>query len=208
MSDAMRALQIKINSGSDGQFGPNTAKAIAKHYKLSPKRAAHLLGQAHHESGGFKLVRENLYYSTPERIQAVWPSRFPTVESAKAYAKNPSKLANKVYSDRMGNGDEKSGDGTAFSGKGWMMLTGRNNFRQFASKMGIPEVMTDPDLVAEKYAFETCMFFFEENNLFDIADAGVNPETIRKITRRVNGGLHGYEDRENQTHKVFTWLTG
>ena len=206
MSDAMRALQVKINAGSDGQFGPNTAKAIAKHYKLSAKRAAHLLGQAHHESGGFKLVRENLYYSTPERIQAVWPSRFPTVESAEKYAKNPKALAGKVYVGRMGNRDET--DASNFAGKGYMMLTGRDNYRLFASKMGVPEVMTDPDLVADKYAFETALFFFEENNLFDIADKGVNPETIRKITRRVNGGLHGYEDRENQTHKVFTWLTG
>jgi len=87
------------------------------------------------------------------------------------------------------------------------MLTGRDNYRLFASKMALPEVMTDPDLVAEKYAFETAIFFFEENNLFDIADKGVNPETIQRITRRVNGGIHGIEDRENQTHKVYTWLT-
>jgi len=150
-------------------------------------------------------VRENLYYSTPERIQQVWPSRFPTVDSAKAYAKNPRGLAGKVYVGRMGNTDEK--EASSFAGKGFMMLTGRNNYRLFASKMGLPEVMTDPDLVAEKYAFETALFFFEENKLFDIADEGVNPETIQRITRRVNGGLHGYEDRENQTHKVFTWLT-
>jgi len=205
MSDAMRALQIKIGAGSDGQFGPNTAKKIAYHYKLSPKRASHLLGQAHHESGGFKLVRENLYYSTPERIKAVWPSRFPTVESAEKYAKNPKGLAGKVYVGRMGNRDET--DASNFAGKGFMMLTGRDNYRLFASKMALPEVMTDPDLVAEKYAFETAIFFFEENNLFDIADKGVNPETIQRITRRVNGGIHGIEDRENQTHKVYTWLT-
>ena len=205
MSDAMRNLQIKINAGSDGQFGPNTAKAIARHYKLSPKRAAHLLGQAHHESGGFKLVRENLYYSTPERIQAVWPSRFPTVESAEKYAKNPKALAGKVYVGRMGNKDEEQA--AMYAGRGFLQLTGHDNYRLFASKMGVPDVMTDPDLVADEYAFETALFFFEENNLFDIADKGVNPETIQRITRRVNGGLHGLEDRENQTHKVFTWLT-
>ena len=205
MSDAMRNLQVKINAGSDGQFGPNTAKAIARHYKLSPKRASHLLGQAHHESGGFKLVRENLYYSTPERIQAVWPSRFPTVESAEKYAKNPKSLAGKVYSGRMGNKDEEQA--AMYAGRGFLQLTGHDNYRLFASKMGVPNVMTDPDLVADEYAFETALFFFEENNLFDIADKGVNPETIQRITRRVNGGLHGLEDRENQTHKVFTWLT-
>lgn len=206
MSDAMRKLQTKIGVGADGQFGPNTAKAIAKHYKLSPKRAAHLLGQAHHESGGFKLVRENLYYSTPERIQAVWPSRFPTVESARPYAKNPKGLAGKVYSGRMGNDDEATA--VMFIGRGFLQLTGHDNYRLFASRMELPDVMTDPDMVAEDYAFETALFFFNENKLFDIADKGVNPETIKRITIKVNGGLHGYEDRENQTHKVFTWLTG
>ena len=134
MSDAMRNLQKKVGVGSDGSFGPNTARAIAKHYKLSPQRAAHLLGQSSHESGGFKLVSENLYYSTPERIMAVWPSRFPTVNSAKPYAKNPSGLANKVYSDRMGNGDEASSEGSFFSGRGFLQLTGKSNFREFAAE--------------------------------------------------------------------------
>ena len=111
----MKLLQAKIGVSADGAFGPNTARAITKYYDLSPNRGAHLLGQAHHESGGFKRTTEGLYYSTPERIQAVWPSRFPTVESAEPYAKNPQGLANKVYSSRMGNGDEASGDGFAFA---------------------------------------------------------------------------------------------
>ena len=97
MSEAMKALQSKVGAVADGAFGKNTANAIAKHYDLSRNRAAHLLGQAHHESGGFKRTREGLYYSTPERLMAVWPSRFKTVEDAMPYTKDPQKLANKVF---------------------------------------------------------------------------------------------------------------
>lgn len=103
MSDALKILQAKCGVKDDGSFGPNTARAIAKHYELSDKRGAHLLGQAHHESGGFKRTKEGLYYSTPERLMAVWPSRFKSVEDAMPYAKNPEALANNVYSNRMGN---------------------------------------------------------------------------------------------------------
>ena len=89
MSEAMKKLQEKCGATPDGAFGPNTANKIAIHFDLSPNRAAHLLGQAAHESGGFKIVKESLYYSTPERICKVWPSRFKTVEDAMPYAKNP-----------------------------------------------------------------------------------------------------------------------
>ena len=206
MSEAMKLLQMKIGVTADGSFGPNTARAIAKHYELSPNRGAHLLGQSHHESGGFKRTTEGLYYSTPERIQAVWPSRFPTVESAEPYAKNPQGLANKVYSSRMGNGDEASGDGFAFSGKGFLQLTGKSNVKAFAADMNLPEVLEHPSKLADEYAFETALWFFQKNGLFAIADDGVNDDAIKRITRRVNGGYHGLEDRVIQTRKIHTWL--
>lgn len=206
MSEAMKLLQAKIGVTADGSFGPNTARAIAKHYELSPNRGAHLLGQSHHESGGFKRTTEGLYYSTPERIQAVWPSRFPTVESAEPYAKNPQGLANKVYSSRMGNGDEASGDGYNFAGKGFLQLTGKSNVKAFASDMNLPEVLEYPSKLAGEYAFETALWFFQKNGLFAIADDGVNDDAIKRITRRVNGGYHGLEDRVKQTRKIHTWL--
>ena len=206
MSEAMKLLQAKIGVSADGAFGPNTARAIAKHYDLSPNRGAHLLGQAHHESGGFKRTTEGLYYSTPERIQAVWPSRFPTVESAEPYAKNPQGLANKVYSSRMGNGDEASGDGFAFSGKGFLQLTGKSNVKAFAASMNLPEVLEYPSKLSDEYAFETALWFFQKNGLFAIADDGVGDDVIKRITRMVNGGYHGLEDRINQTRKIHTWL--
>jgi len=206
MSEAMKLLQAKIGVSADGAFGPNTARAITKHYDLSPNRGAHLLGQAHHESGGFKRTTEGLYYSAPERIQAVWPSRFPTVASAEPYAKNPQGLANKVYSSRMGNGDEASGDGFAFAGKGFLQLTGKANVKAFAADMNLPEVLECPSKLADEYAFETALWFFQKNGLFAIADDGVNDEAIKRITKRVNGGYHGLEDRINQTRKIHTWL--
>jgi putative chitinase len=203
MSEAMKKLQKKIGVGADGSFGPNTARAIAKHYDLSPMRGAHLMGQAHHESGGFKKVSEGLYYSTPERIQAVWPSRFATVEDAKPYAKNPEKLADKVYGGRMGN----SGQGYLWRGRGFLQCTGKNNYSQFVLDMNLPEVLENPDLVANEYAFETALWFFEANKLFEIADGGVTYEIIKKITKRVNGGQHGLKDRVKQTTAIFDYLS-
>ena len=204
MSKAMSSLQTKIGSTPDGEFGPNTARAIAKYLNLSPARGAHLMGQASHESGGFKRTRESLYYSSPERIQAVWPSRFPTVEDAEPYAKNPNGLAGKVYAGRMGN--ENEAQASLYIGRGFLQLTGRDNYRSFASDMGVPKVMTDPDLVADDYAFETALWFFEKNGLFKIADEGVTDDAIKRITRRVNGGYHGLDDRSNQSKKIHTWL--
>lgn len=204
MSDAMKKLQQKIGVTADGAFGPNTARAIAKHYELSSERGAHLMGQASHESAGFKRTKESLYYSTPERLMQVWPSRFPTLESAEPYAKNPTKLAGKVYAGRMGNETEEQA--AMFLGRGFLQLTGHDNYRAFASDMRLPDVMTDPSLVENEYAFETALWFFEKNGLFKIADEGVNEDTIKRITRRVNGGYHGLDDRRDQTNKIYGWL--
>jgi len=203
MSNAMRKLQAKIGVSADNSFGPNTARAIAKHYELSNKRAAHLMGQAHHESGGFKLTKENLSYSV-EAMMRVWPSRFPTKESAEPYARNPKALAENVYFGRMGNDSKEKA--SLYIGRGFLQLTGFSNVKAFASDMGLPEVIEDPSLLEEEYAFETAMWFFSNNGLYKIADTGVDGEVIRKITKRVNGGYHGIDDRIHQTTKIHTWL--
>ena len=200
----MQKLQERIGAATDGSFGPNTARAITKHFGLSAERSAHLLGQASHESGGFKRVCESLYYSSADRIRKVWPSRFRTVEDAQPYARNPKALADKVYSNRMGNGEN---EGSVFIGRGFLQLTGKDNYRSFAADMRLPEVMTDPSLIETDYAFETAYWFFEKNKLFKIADEGVDKDTIEKITKRVNGGYHGLQDRMDQTHKIYNWLT-
>ena len=203
MSEAMKKLQERCGCTPDGAFGPNTARAIAKHYDLSSNRAAHLLGQAAHESGGFTITKESLYYSSPERICKVWPSRFKTVEDAMPYAKNPKALADKVYSNRMGNGE---GEGHIYIGRGFIQLTGKDNYRSFASDMRVPDVMNDPSLVETDYAFESAMWFFEKNGLFKMADNGIGTDNIKSITKRVNGGTHGLDDRINQTQKIYGWL--
>lgn len=204
MTLAMQKLQQRIGAATDGSFGPNTARAITKHFSLSAERSAHLLGQASHESGGFTRVCESLYYSSPDRIRKVWPTRFKTVADAEPYARNPKALADKVYSNRMGNGEN---EGSVFIGRGFLQLTGKDNYRSFASDMRLPEVMTDPSLIETDYAFETAYWFFEKNRLFKIADGGVDTNTIEKITKRVNGGYHGLQDRLDQTNKIYNWLT-
>ena len=198
----MKKLQERCGCTPDGAFGPNTARAIAKHYDLPPNRAAHLLGQAAHESGGFTITKENLYYSTPERIQAVWPSRFETIADAEPYAKNPQALADKVYGGRGGN----NGEGYKWRGRGFIQLTFRDNYRSFASDMRLPEVMDDPSLVETEYAFESAYWYFEKNGLFRMADNGIGTDNIKAITKRVNGGYHGLEDRIAQTQKIYGWL--
>jgi putative chitinase len=205
MSNAMRKLQDKIGVGADGSFGPNTAKAIAKHYELSPERAAHLLGQSSHESGGFKVCKENLNYSW-EGLMKTWPTRFKTEDEAKKYHRDPAKIAGKVYL-RKSLGNLSVSDAQNFIGRGFLQCTGKANYRLFASEMGVPDVMTDPSLVEEEYAFETALWFFRKNKLFPIADEGVNEDVIRRITKKVNGGYHGIEDRIDQTTKIHTWLS-
>jgi len=202
MSDAMKKLQEKCGVVADGAFGPTTARAIAKHYNLSPNHAAHLLGQASHESGGFKLTRENLNYSA-ETMCRVWPSRFKTVEDAAPYARNPKALADKVYSNRMGNGE---GEGHIWIGRGFLQLTGKDNYKAFAADMRLPQIMQDPSLIETDYAMETAMWFFEKNGLFALADKGVDLDTIKAITKRVNGGHIGLDHRIKETEKIYGWL--
>ena len=204
MNDAMRKLQVKVGVGADNEFGPNTARAIASHYGLSPERGAHLLGQAAHESGGFKRSRENLNYSW-KGLMNTWPTRFKTEAEAREYHRQPSKIARKVYL-RESLGNETEDDAEKFVGRGWLQLTGKANYRSFASDMGVPDVMTDPSLVEEDYAFETAQWFFDKNGLFEMADEGVTEDVIKKITKRVNGGYHGLTDRIAKTKQIHLWL--
>lgn len=203
--DALKSLQRKCGVTPDGAFGPNTARAIAKHYGWSPERAAHLLGQAAHESANFMVSEENLYYRS-ETMCRVWPSRFKSVVDAEPYARNPEALANKVYADRMGNGSERSGDGYKYRGRGFIQLTGKNNVTQFAHHIGRDRLIDDPSPIADDLAMESAVFFFERNGLFSLADKGVDRDTIKQITKRVNGGYHGLDDRIEKTQKIYRWL--
>ena len=198
-------LQQKIGVTADGAFGPGTLKAAANYYKLNKNRAAHFFAQTAHESGGFKAFSENLNYSA-QGLMGIFKKYFPTQALANAYARQPQKIANRVYANRMGNGDEASGDGWKFRGRGALQLTGKSNYQAFADYVGRPDVMTNPDLVAGELCFESALWFFDRNKLWSICDQGVNDAAILALTKRINGGTHGLDDRKAKTFKYAGWL--
>jgi len=202
---SLKNLQAKIGITADGAFGPGTLKAAAAFYKLNRNRAAHFFAQTAHESGNFKAFSENLNYSA-QGLRGIFGKYFPTQAMADAYARKPEKIANRVYANRMGNGDEASGDGWLFRGRGSLQLTGRSNFKAFADYIGRPDVMTNPDLVATELAFESALWFFDKNKLWSICDQGITDAAILALTKRINGGTHGLDDRKMKTKKYATWL--
>jgi putative chitinase len=197
-------LQQKCGLTPDGKWGPNTFKAARDHFKLSGLRAAHFFGQCNHETGNFSAFVENLNYSDIGLV-TTFKKYFPTIESTVGYARNPEKIANHVYANRMGNGDEASGDGFKFRGRGAIQLTGRINYQAFADHVGRPDVMTNPDIVSTELAFESALYFFDKNNLWSICDAGVDDKTITQVTKHVNGGTLGLDDRTAKTRMFYSW---
>jgi putative chitinase len=198
-------LQKKIGVTADGAFGPGTLKAAAAFYKLSPNRAAHFFAQTAHESGNFKAFSENLNYGA-KGLRGIFRKYFPTDALAKAYERKPAKIANRVYGNRMGNGDEASGEGFAFRGRGALQLTGKFNYSEFSKYVNRPDIMDNPDLVATELAFESALWFFDKNKLWSICDQGINDAAIVALTRKINGGQHGIEDRKAKTKKYAAWL--
>ena len=160
----------------------------------NPLRLSHFLSQCAHESGNFKLVRENLNYSA-DGLRKIFPKYFPTIEVANKYARQPEKIANRVYANRMGNGDEASGDGWKYKGAGFVQLTGKDNYAAF-DKFVDDDILANPDLVATKYPLMSAAFFFHKNKLWDICDKGHSHDVVVAVTKRVNGGVHGLDERQ------------
>jgi putative chitinase len=201
---SLKSLQTKLGLTADGAFGPGTMKAAMKFYNLTPERAAHFFAQTGHETGDFKVYNENLNYSA-QGLQGIFGKYFPG-NLEESYARQPEKIANRVYASRMGNGDEKSGDGWKFRGRGAIQLTGKDNYTQFSKHINKPEILTNPDLVSTDYSFESALFFFDKNKLWSICDQGVNEAAILALTKRVNGGTHGLEDRKAKTLKYYGFV--
>jgi len=197
-------LQKKIGVTADGAFGPGTFKRGAAYYKLSSNRAAHFFAQTAHESGNFKTFSENLNYSA-KGLRSIFGKYFKTDLEARLYERQPQKIANRVYANRMGNGPEGSGDGWKFRGRGALQLTGKDNYQAFANYVGRPDVMDNPDLVATELCFESALWFFDKNKLWSICDKGVNDAAILALTKRINGGTHGLDDRKAKTKKYASW---
>ena len=202
---SLTSLQEKIGVTADGAFGPGTMKKAMEFYKFTPERAAHFFAQTAHESGNFKAFSENLNYGA-KGLLGIFKKYFPTEAKALEYERKPEKIANLVYASRMGNGDEQSGDGYKFRGRGALQLTGKDNYQAFSDYMKKPEIMENPDLVATQYSFESAIFFFDKNKLWDICDKGVSKDTILALTKRINGGTHGLEDREEKTFKYYAYV--
>jgi putative chitinase len=168
--------------------------AVAQKFQIdSALRLAHFLAQCGHESGGFRLTKENLNYSA-KGLNGIFKKYFPTLESALPYERKPEKIANKVYGGRMGNGPESTGDGAKFCGRGYIQLTGKDNYTAFGKSIG-EDVCANPQVVAEKYALLSAAWFFNKNGLHKMADGGATDAVVTSITKRVNGGTIGLADR-------------
>jgi len=175
------------------KFGVNT-----------PLRLAHFLAQCGHESGGFRLTQENLNYSA-KGLVGIFKKYFPTEAVALQYQRNPQKIANRVYASRMGNGDEASGEGFKFRGRGYIQLTGKSNYSAF-DKTVEDDITANPDLVATKYPLLSAAWFWSKNGLNTIADEGSTDEVVTKATKRVNGGTIGLADRIKHFKEYHTLL--
>jgi putative chitinase len=180
---------------------PDTA---ARFGITTPLRLAHFLAQCGHESGGFRATQENLNYSA-KGLCGIFRKYFPSVTVAMQYERKPEKIANRVYASRMGNGNEASGEGWKYRGRGYIQLTGKENYKAFDAT--VPEDITsNPDLVATKYALASAAFFFKKNGLWAICDRGADMGTVTAVTKRVNGGTIGLADRQKHFKEFYHLL--
>jgi putative chitinase len=175
---------------------------IAKFKFDTPVKLAHFLAQAGHESGGFKLVKENLNYGA-KGLRGIFGKYFPTDEKALLYERKPEKIANLVYGNRMGNGPETSGDGFKYCGRGYIQLTGKDNYKAF--DLVVEENIVDnPELVATKYPLLSAAWFFNKNCIGKCVDA--SDASVLAVTKCVNGGTIGLEDRKKHFKEYYALL--
>lgn len=170
----------------------------------TPLRLCHFLAQCAHESGNFKAVSENLNYGA-KGLMGTFKKYFPTEAKALQYERKAEKIANLVYASRMGNGDEASGDGFKYRGRGYIQLTGKVNYESF-DKVVEENVTTNPDLVATKYPLLSAAWFWNSRTLNILADKGATDADVTAITKKVNGGTHGLDDRIAKFKKFYGLL--
>lgn len=193
------AIRGQIPAGVLAQI-PDTA---GRFNITTPLRLAHFLSQCGHESGGFVAVSENLNYSA-DGLKKTFPSYFPG-KLNESYARQPERIANRVYSSRMGNGNETSGDGWKFRGRGYIQLTGKHNYTAF-DRFVDDDILASPDLVATKYPLASAAFFFNTNGVWPVCDRGSDSETVKAVTRKINGGLKGLADRQARFTRLWNLL--
>lgn len=187
----MKKVLPKLNWEKAQLYIPSITTVLPKFGIDTLLRKAHFLAQLAHESGALQYSQENLNYSA-QGLRSVFGKYFPTIEIANVYAKKPEKIANRVYADRMGNGNEASGDGWKFRGRGLIQLTGKENYQKFSQENGI-DCVKNPDLLLQpEWALTSACWFWKKKNLNEFADK----DDLIMITKRINGGTHGLNDRQ------------
>jgi putative chitinase len=185
--------------GIDGKWLEPLQETFEKYQINTPKRQACFIGQCMHESGGFKFLKENLNYSA-KALMNTWPSRFPDMDTAEKYERQPEKIANKVYSGRMGNTED--GDGAKYIGRGLIQLTGKDNYMAFGEAIG-EDLVANPQLVEQpRYAALSAGWFWNKRGLNALADI----MDITTLTVRINGGKIGIDDRIAKINKALDVL--
>ena len=196
----MNAAQLQT-LGIDEKWLDPLNEAFQKYGISTPARQAFFVGQCAHESGNFRILEENLRYSATA-LMRVWPSRFPNLEVANQFAGNAEKIGNKVYCGRMGNGNEESGDGWKYHGRGLIQLTGKDNYANCGSSLGV-DLVGNPDILLDpKYAALSAGWFWSKKGLNALADA----KDYDTMTKRINGGLIGLDDRKAKIAKAISVL--
>ena len=166
-------------------------------------RLAHFLSQCAHESGNFKSVFENLNYSESGLLNTF--KKYFTPELAKKYSKKPEMIASIVYSNRMGNGSEETKDGWKFRGRGYLQCTGKSNYDSLSKKFGV-DFLSNPDLISTDYPLSSAGWFFDKNKLWSICDKGSTDDVVKELTKRINGGYLGLNDRIKKFNKYYNLL--
>lgn len=175
-------------------------------YKLnSPLRLAHFLAQCSHESANFKKTEENFNYKSVDRLVKIFKKYFPTEEIAYFYIGHPEAIASRVYASRMGNGSEESAEGWIYRGRGYIQLTGKSNYIAFDKEVN-DDIVLNPDLVKTKYPLLSAGWFWNYNKLNNLADKGATREDVCAITKKVNGGYNGLEERITLFFKFYQLL--
>lgn len=201
--EKVKTLQRLVGANPDGFLGNETLTKFQCKYNIPTKAmVAHWFGNIHHETGGFTIHTENMNYTTPQRIMAVWPTRFRTVESAQPFVRNPQGLANNVYGGRMGN--DMPGDGYKYRGRGALQATGKWSYDRLGKFVGA-DLVNNPDLVSTEYYWESAIFYFNDRKLWNLT-SDVSEPSIQLIRRRINGGLNGLDDTRKWVNHYFNLM--
>lgn len=211
----IKVFQKRIGATPDGEFGKETLLKAMEFFKISKEQCANFFGQCAHETGDFRVVSENLNYSE-SRMLSIFKGDFDlnkdrdlsAIEKAKAKSLvgNPDKIANFVYANQNGNGNEASGDGWKYRGRGALQLTGKGNYKLFADFAKDSLILVNPDVVCKDYFFDSALFYFKGRKLWTIASK-IDLDSIKELTKKINGGYHGIQDRIDKTLKFYKLLS-